>query len=81
MSFMDVPTYRARERSWRDKAAVLPPGPDRETYTALADGYAHLVNLLETLEATDRQKVQYYPSHSAEQVAATKTFDNALSKP
>jgi hypothetical protein len=57
MSYLDVPTYRLRERSWRARAAELPSGRERDACTALADGYTYLVALLETLEATNRQKV------------------------
>jgi hypothetical protein len=54
MSKMDEARYRERERSWRDKAANLPPGADRDHFTALADGYARIIRLLQRLNADDR---------------------------
>jgi hypothetical protein len=54
MSKMDEARYRERERSWRIKAAELSPGFDRDSCTALADGYAHLIMLLQRLNADDR---------------------------
>jgi hypothetical protein len=46
MSYLGEATYEERERSWRERAAGLPAGPERDTCTALADGYAHLVELI-----------------------------------
>ncbi len=51
MSYLDRATYVDRERSWRDQAARLPAGSERDACNVLADGYAHLIRLLERLEA------------------------------
>jgi hypothetical protein len=53
MPYLDEATYRERARSWREQAASLPPGPERDSCTALAEGYAHLVTLLERLAEGD----------------------------
>ena len=51
MSYLNTATYRGRERQWRDQAERLPPGPDRDACQTLADGYRHLVALLDQLDA------------------------------
>jgi hypothetical protein len=40
-------TYRQRARQWADKAATLPPGDERMTCLQIAEGYAHLAELIE----------------------------------
>lgn len=40
-------TYRAREKQWLAKADALPPGDERATCMTLAEGYAHLADLIE----------------------------------
>src|SRR5580693_2987341 len=61
MPYLDEATCRERERSWRDKAAVLPPGPEREIFTGLADGYAHFVELLGKIEAAKKGRPEGRP--------------------
>jgi hypothetical protein len=46
MSYLDAATYRVRERQWREAAADLSPGPERDACIALAEGYANLVAIL-----------------------------------
>jgi hypothetical protein len=43
----DPTTYRARAKNWQDKADALPPGEERDTCEALAEGYARLAQLIE----------------------------------
>jgi hypothetical protein len=38
--------YREREKRWRDAASELPPGPTRDVYLVIADGYAKLAKLI-----------------------------------
>ena len=49
MSYLDANTYQEREQQWRDQAATLSPGPERDACLALADGYANLAAILERL--------------------------------
>jgi hypothetical protein len=47
VSFLKIETYQEREREWRERAATLEPGAERDACLALADGYRHLVTLIE----------------------------------
>jgi hypothetical protein len=38
--------YRQREQRWREKVEAIPPGKERDACVSLADGYAHLAQLL-----------------------------------
>jgi hypothetical protein len=40
-------TYRARFRAWQEKAALLPPGQERDACEVIAEGYARLALLIE----------------------------------
>jgi hypothetical protein len=42
-------TYRAREKLWRAAAESKPPGKERDACMVLADGYAHLVAIIEDM--------------------------------
>jgi hypothetical protein len=44
-----------REKKWRDEAAELPPGPDRDACIAIADGYAELVAILARIDKEDAE--------------------------
>jgi hypothetical protein len=50
--YSKIATYRDRERKWREEAAKETHG-SREGCEALADGYAHLVAILERLAEPD----------------------------
>jgi hypothetical protein len=41
--------YRAREKQWRAAAGSKPPGKERDACMVLADGYAHLVAIIEEM--------------------------------
>lgn len=43
----DIDTYRMRARQWREQAATSRTGEERDSYLVIADGYAHLVALIE----------------------------------
>jgi hypothetical protein len=47
---MEAEKYRERERRWREEAKSRPDGAERDACVALADGYAHLVELIERLD-------------------------------
>jgi hypothetical protein len=49
MPYLDVAIYREREKQWRESAADLSPGPERDACIALAERYAKLVAILERL--------------------------------
>ncbi|WP_428531627.1 hypothetical protein [Rhodopila sp.] len=51
MSYLNTATYQEREKQWREQAAGLPPGPDRDACLALAGGYGNLIALLDKLIA------------------------------
>jgi hypothetical protein len=40
-------TYRERARQWQAQAERLPRGQERDTCLTLAEGYAHLAELIE----------------------------------
>jgi hypothetical protein len=40
-------TYRERERRWRAAADKLPEGCERDVCLTLAEGYAHLAELID----------------------------------
>jgi hypothetical protein len=58
----DAQTYREREKHWRNEAARLTSGQDRDACLALADGYADLVSIIERRdifqEAPERLKAE-----------------------
>jgi hypothetical protein len=41
--------YRNQAKGWRAAAEKLPPGKEREACLTLADGYAHLASLIDSL--------------------------------
>ena len=43
----DPQVYRARAQQWRAEADEMPPGDTRDAYLSIADGYAHLADLIE----------------------------------
>jgi hypothetical protein len=49
MPYMQVEKYRERELHWREEAKSKPDGAERDACIALADGYAHLISLIERL--------------------------------
>ena len=55
MSYLNAATYREREKRWREQAAELPPGPDRDGCLALASGYGALIAILDRLDAPPDQ--------------------------
>jgi hypothetical protein len=44
----DPERYRERAKQWRDRAAGLPEGPERDAHVIIAEGYEKLA---ETIEA------------------------------
>jgi hypothetical protein len=42
----DPRVYEARAKEWHEAAAKLPPGPTRDAYLVLADGYEKLAALI-----------------------------------
>jgi hypothetical protein len=50
MAHMQVEKYRERERHWRDEAKSKPEGAERDACIAIADGYAHLISIIERLD-------------------------------
>lgn len=44
--------YRCRAREWQARAAERPPGDDRNACEVLAEGYAHLAQLIEEAQAS-----------------------------
>ncbi len=50
MSYLRTATYREREREWRERAANLNPGRERDACITLADGYQKLIELVERIE-------------------------------
>jgi hypothetical protein len=46
---MEAEKYRERERHWREEAEAKPEGAERNACLTIADGYAHLVELIERL--------------------------------
>ena len=51
MPFLDAMIYRKREHQWREHAAEIPAGADRDASLELAEGYARLVELIERANA------------------------------
>jgi hypothetical protein len=51
--YLKIATYRDRERKWREEAAQGAEGISRQACLELADGYAHLVAILERLAEPD----------------------------
>ena len=43
----DPERYKERAKAWRDKAASLPEGRERDACVTLAEGYEKLVELIE----------------------------------
>ncbi len=43
----NIDVYRTRAKKWREEANRLHGGNEREAYLVIADGYAHLVALIE----------------------------------
>ena len=43
----DPQVYRDRAQQWRGAASELPPGPTKDAYVVIADGYAKLADLIE----------------------------------
>lgn len=43
----DPARYRERAKQWRDRAASVPEGPEREAYVAIAEGYEKLAEIIE----------------------------------
>jgi hypothetical protein len=51
MPSMDAQTYREREKRWREGANSKPDGAERDACLSLADGYAHLISIIERIES------------------------------
>ena len=47
---MEAGKYREREHHWREEAKSRTDAAERDACVALADGYAHLVELIERLD-------------------------------
>lgn len=58
LPYIDAEKYRERERHWREEAKSEPDGAEREACVALADGYAHLVELIERLDRRSNSVVE-----------------------
>lgn len=43
----DPERYRERAKVWRDRAAGIPEGPQRDAYVAIAEGYEKLAEIIE----------------------------------
>ena len=43
----DPERYKERAKAWRDKAASLPEGRERDTCVTLAEGYEELAEIIE----------------------------------
>lgn len=61
MSYLNTAAYRERETQWRQQAAALPPGDDRDACLALARGYGDLVAILGQLTAASDHRHPEYP--------------------
>jgi hypothetical protein len=46
--------YRERAKEWRDRAASLPEGHDRDAYVTIAEGYEKLVEIIEARRPRSR---------------------------
>jgi hypothetical protein len=42
----DSERYRERAKQWRDRAASVPEGPQRDAYVAIAEGYEKLAETI-----------------------------------
>jgi hypothetical protein len=42
----DPLVYRERAQQWLEAASALPPGPTKDAYLVIADGYAKLAELI-----------------------------------
>ncbi len=51
MPYLKLAVYQEREREWRERAASLELGKERDACQALADGYQHLANLIIRVES------------------------------
>jgi hypothetical protein len=49
MAYLKIAMYAEREREWRERAASLEPGPERDACLLLADGYRDLMKLIERI--------------------------------
>jgi hypothetical protein len=43
----DPQVYWDRAQQWLEAATALPPGPTKEAYVVISDGYAKLAELIE----------------------------------
>jgi hypothetical protein len=43
----DLERYRERAKEWRDRAASLPEGRERDACVTIAEGYEKLVEIIE----------------------------------
>jgi hypothetical protein len=43
----DPQVYKDRAQQWHEAAAALPPGPAKDAYLVIAEGYANLAKLIE----------------------------------
>jgi hypothetical protein len=48
----DPEVYKNRARQWKEAAEAQPPGPTRDAYLVIADGYANLAALIERNNST-----------------------------
>jgi hypothetical protein len=51
----DSERYRERAKEWRDKAASLPEGRERDACVTLAEGYEKLAEIIEARSLAQRQ--------------------------
>jgi hypothetical protein len=47
----DPKQYRERAKQWRDKAAGLPEGPERDACVTVAEGYERLAEAIDAQRA------------------------------
>ena len=50
----DPKRYRERAKEWRDKAASLPEGRERDTCVTIAEGYEGLAEIIEAQRRESR---------------------------
>jgi hypothetical protein len=58
MPYLDAERYRERECHWRSEACRQPDGAEREACLSIANGYAHLVTLIERIGQEQREPVR-----------------------
>jgi len=60
----DLERYKERAKEWRDRAASLPEGRERDTCVTIAEGYEKLVEIIE--------EAQWFCTVSSNSLRATR---------